>query len=130
MSVHSLIVKHKSPELRWLSSVEWLIKLAMQFGLFKHVSSWCTVSDPHLTAHHLNISVWLGKVREYLPHIDLVLIHICTKVCGCPQARSHLHLVGPRPSHASFTAQSSCPHLRGNSSPLETILTMLGHFSH
>jgi hypothetical protein len=37
------------------------------------------------------------------------------------RARSHLHLVGPHPSHASFTARSSCPHL--HSSLLETNVT-------
>ena len=36
-----------------------------------------------------------------------------------PRARSHLHSAGPCPSHASFTARSSYPHLRGNSSSLE-----------
>jgi hypothetical protein len=37
-----------------------------------------------------------------------------------PHTRSHLHSVGPHPSHASFNARSSCPHMRGNSSLLET----------
>jgi len=71
----------------------------MQVGLFKHVSSWSTVFDPHLTAHHPNISVWLGKVSEYLLHIDLVLIHICTKVCGCPPPMlDHIFIrLGPAP---------------------------------
>ena len=37
-----------------------------------------------------------------------------------PHARSHLYLARPCPSHASFTALSSCPHLHGNSSLLGT----------
>ena len=31
-----------------------------------------------------------------------------------PRARSHLHSVGPHPSHRSFTTQSSCRHLQGS----------------
>ena len=46
-----------------------------------------------------------------------------------PWARSHLHSVEPRPSHVSFTAQSSCPHLRGNSSSLGTNVTIPSHLS-
>ena len=41
-----------------------------------------------------------------------------------PHARSHLHAVGSRPSHASFTVRSSCPHMRGNSSSLGTNVTI------
>ena len=37
-----------------------------------------------------------------------------------PRARPHLHSARSRPSHASFIVQSSCPHLRGNFSPLGT----------
>ena len=37
---------------------------------------------------------------------------------------------GPCPSHASFTARFSCPHLHGNSSPLGTNVTILNHLSH
>ena len=33
-------------------------------------------------------------------------------------------------SHASFIAQSSCSHLRGNASPLGTDVTIHGHLSH
>jgi hypothetical protein len=40
-------------------------------------------------------------------------------------ARSHLHSAGPRPSHASFIARSSCPHMHGNSSSLGTDVTIL-----
>ena len=40
-----------------------------------------------------------------------------------PQARSHPHSAGP---HPSFTARSSCLHLRGNSSSLGTNVTILG----
>ena len=29
---------------------------------FKHVSLWCSFSDPHWTTHRLNIGVWLRKV--------------------------------------------------------------------
>jgi hypothetical protein len=43
-----------------------------------------------------------------------------------PRARSHRHLVRPCPSHASFIARSSCPHLRGNSSSLGTNVTIPG----
>ena len=39
-------------------------------------------------------------------------------------ARSYLHSAGSRPSHASVTVRSSCPHLRGNSSSLGTIMTI------
>ena len=46
-----------------------------------------------------------------------------------PRARSHLHSARPRPSHASFTAQSFCPHLSGNSSWLGTNVTIPGHLS-
>ena len=44
-----------------------------------------------------------------------------------PQARSHLRSAGARPSHASFTARSSYLHLRGNSSPLGSNVTIPGH---
>jgi hypothetical protein len=47
-----------------------------------------------------------------------------------PWATSHLHSVGPRPSHASFTAPTSCPHLHGNSSSLGTNVIIPGHLSH
>ena len=47
-----------------------------------------------------------------------------------PWARSHLHSARSRPSHVSFTTRSSYPHLRGNSSPLGTDVTILGHLSH
>ena len=47
-----------------------------------------------------------------------------------PQARSHLCSAGSYPSHASFTARSSCPHMRGNSSSLGTNVILPGHLSH
>ena len=43
------------------------------------------------------------------------------------QARSYLHSVGPHPSHVSFTARSSYPHMRGNSSPSGTNVTIPNH---
>ena len=42
-----------------------------------------------------------------------------------PRPRSHLHSVGPRPSHASFIARFPCPLLHGNSSSLGTNVTIL-----
>ena len=50
-------------------------------------------------------------------------------MCFMPRARSHLHLARPHPSHASFIARSSCPHLHGNSSSLGTNVTIPGHLS-
>ena len=44
--------------------------------------------------------------------------------------RLHIHSVGPRPSHTSFTAWFSCLRLRGNSSSLGTNVTIPGHLSH
>ena len=46
-----------------------------------------------------------------------------------PRAKSHVCLVGPCPSHASFIARSSCMHLRGYSSPLGTNVTIPGQLS-
>ena len=43
-----------------------------------------------------------------------------------PWVRSHLHLVGSRPSHASFVARSSCPNMHGNSSSLGTNVRISG----
>ena len=43
-----------------------------------------------------------------------------------PRAKSHMCSAGPRPSHASFTARSSCPLLHGNSSSLGTNVIVLG----
>jgi hypothetical protein len=43
-----------------------------------------------------------------------------------PRARSHLCLAGLRPSHASFNARFSCPHLLGNSSLLGINVTITG----
>ena len=40
------------------------------------------------------------------------------------RTRSHLHLVGPCPSNASFSVQSSCPHLSEDSSSLGTNVTI------
>ena len=51
-------------------------------------------------------------------------------LCLWPWARSHLHSVGPCPSHASFTARSSCPYMHGNSSLLGTNVTIHDHLSH
>ena len=47
-----------------------------------------------------------------------------------PHAKSHLCSVGPRPSHTSFTARSSCLHMHENSSLLGTNVTILDHLSH
>ena len=41
-----------------------------------------------------------------------------------PWARSHLHSVRPRPSHASFIVWSSYLHLHGNSSSLGINVTI------
>ena len=46
------------------------------------------------------------------------------------RARPHLHLDGSHPSHVSFTAQSLCMHMCGNSFPLGTNLTIPGYLSH
>ena len=43
-----------------------------------------------------------------------------------PRPRSHLHSVGSHPSHAFFIASTFCPHLRGNSSSLETNVIIPG----
>ena len=50
------------------------------------------------------------KATQYLKKAQLksVCRHMPT---SWPRARSHLRSVGPRPSHASFTAQSSYPHM-------------------
>jgi hypothetical protein len=47
-----------------------------------------------------------------------------------PQARSHLCSVGSRPSHASFIARSSYPHLCRNSFPLGTNVTIPCNLNH
>ena len=46
------------------------------------------------------------------------------------RARSHLHSDGAHPFHASFTAQSSWSHLRGNSSLLGINVTIPSQLSH
>ena len=45
---------------------------------------------------------------------------------GKPQARSHFHSARSHPSHTSFTAQSSCPHMCGSFSLLVTNMTIPG----
>jgi hypothetical protein len=78
------------------------------------------------------------------PHVAMSLSHTIRRTSGkffelsnanygvmsTPWARSHLHSVGFRPSHASFTARSSRPHLHENSSLLGTNVTIPGHLSH
>ena len=50
--------------------------------------------------------------------------------CLRPWARSHLHLAGLCPSHASFVVLFSCSYLRENSSLLGFNVTVPSHLSH
>lgn len=47
-----------------------------------------------------------------------------------PQAKSHMCSARPCPSHTPFTVWSFCPHLRRNSFPSGTNVTISGHISH
>jgi tetratricopeptide (TPR) repeat protein len=67
---------------------------------------------------------------EFQRAIDLDPNHLDALNTNCIQeiqarTRSHLHSVGPRPYHTSFTARSSCLHKRGSSSSLGTNVTFI-----
>ena len=100
----------------------------------------------HHTVRWKCIQLWTGaplQLTTWSPHLHLapttmpilaqtLPLHIVNHRPSNSQwlwARSHLHSVGPHPSHASFTARSSCLHLRGNSSPLGTNVTISSHLS-
>ena len=62
----------------------------------------------------------------HLPILNVACLKLLTFVW--PRARSHLHLVGPHPSHASLPPMSSRLHLHANSSSLGTNVTEMRAF--
>ena len=71
----------------------------------------------------------LVHTKELTTKCGFVLGHLNLSILAkgshkWPWVRSHLHLAGPCPSHASFIARSSCPQLHGNSSLLGTNVTI------
>ena len=71
----------------------------------------------------------LVRTKDLTIRCGFVLGHLNLSILGKgshkrPWARSHLHSAGPRPSHVSFIAWSSCPNLHGNSSSLGTNVTI------
>ena len=91
-------------------------------------SGWC--DQPH---RHITLNCYGGKLfwsRDPKFMVDHALdggsLHSLWRAYGpigyvavignqpCPWTRSHLHSDGPCPSQASFTAWSSCRHMRGN----------------
>ena len=98
----------------------------------------CPIGTPHMG----NLENW---ARSYLTAPNLMLLNNLTNLhmmpwnplytfgplgVNGPQAKSHLHSVGPHPSHPSFAARSSCLHLHGNSSSLRINVTIPNHLSH
>ena len=73
--------------------------------------------------HKIYIIIFVGSKIKYL-HMIWAFSEFSSIIW--PWATSHLHSDGPRPSHASFTARSSCPHLRGSSSFVGTNVTIPG----
>ena len=76
----------------------------------------------------LHTKMWSAKDKRHGLHSKRCLL--TWDRTSLPWARSHLHLDGPCPSHASFIAQSSCPHLHGNSSLLGMNVTIPDHLRH
>ena len=96
-----------------------------------------TISNPNLlTFVQMNENIYIdthyqvGRVFSLSLQMILFSCTSDTKLkvqhTNMSQARSHLHSVGPHPSHASFTAWLPYPHLHGNSSSLGTNVTIPG----
>ena len=97
--------------------------------LFVEISLRATFTPPN-NIKNAHVSGPSGNI--YNTCLWQILTHVLTNI-GCwisPQAKSHLHLAGPCSSHASFIAQSFCPHVHGNSSSLGTNVIILGRLRH
>ena len=71
----------------------------------------------------LSMPLMDGQLHHLLKSWDLLTFQTRFSL---PWVGSHFHSFGPRPSHTSFIAQSSCPHLHGNSFSLGTNVIIPG----
>ena len=100
-------------------ALEWTFTNIFIMGSLVIKNAMSTIGSCHRSSH--------GK--HWFENYSWVYIWTCeTRIWG-PRARSHLHSVGPRPSHAS-TVCSSCPHLFENFSPMGSNVATPSHLSH
>ena len=123
----------------WMNECHWLKSSRRRRNLFELTQNIYTHSTN--TLEHALISLkfktnWACIYEcniaqsKFSPHWFWDLTKQCMFQDWVPHARPGLdHILirlGLAPSHASFTARSSCPHLRGNPSSLGTNVTIPG----
>ena len=99
--------------------------------------TWNQLTWPDLTGASIsnrpsnhNVKVVCNPYSVIFPcHCNIFIWVVCGLVG--PDWLDHIFIrLDPTPSHASFTTQSSCPHLHGNSSPVGPNVTIPNHLSH
>jgi hypothetical protein len=103
----------------------WHVMVAIQLSQMLLAKSTTRFTLQAYLGHDIIISItWIKRSR--FCNRSMIKKNRLAYITSVPCARSHLHSVGPHPCHSSFTAQSYCPHLRGNSSSLGTNVTIPG----